>query len=65
MKGEAELLPCPFCQRSSFDYERDGVLNPAGKIVCCLCHARGPHASDWEAARDAWNRRASIAAKEG
>ena len=55
-----ELVPCPFCGEGHVLGDGEGDDN---WFECMGCHARGPRttfidATDTDADRDAWNRRA-------
>lgn len=67
MKGE--ILSCPFCGGSGWairsNHETLTGLAYSHQYECSGCWARGPLVRLTESAFDAWNRRASIAAKEG
>ena len=56
----SDLLPCPFCGSGHVSGDGEGDDN---WFECMACHARGPRttfidATDTDADRDAWNRRA-------
>lgn len=64
MKGE--ILPCPFCGKPPITMP-SGEAGRGLMIECVTSGCVGPHTS-WvppQSAIAAWNRRASIAAKEG
>ena len=64
MENKIELLPCPFCGGEAirlidFDFDDEYERVDFESIHCRSCHARVAWQETFEAAAEAWNRRAT------